>query len=589
LFLSVTLLRVLLSFATASEIPDWPPLLQQAYLKASNTAASNWFGFSVAISGETAVVGAFKESSDAVGVNGTQTSNTATNSGAAYVFVRMGTNWIQQAYLKASNAKRDDNFGIGIAIEADTIVVGASGEDSAARGSNGNENDNTAIDSGAAYVFKRSGTNWIQQAYLKPSNTATNAHFGARVAISAGTIVVSATGEQSGASGVNGNQSDRTMPGSGAAYVFVQDGTNWVQQAYLKASIPTPYAGFGLSVALSENSLIVGANEANSGAAYIFVRNGTNWSQQAFLKASNAEANDRFGDALTISGDTVVVGARWEDSASQVVNGDQYDNRAPQCGAAYVFVREGTDWTQQAYLKAWKGQANDSFGSSVALNGNTLVVGAYAENGGSNGINGDPEAVGGFDSGAAYLFVRQGTNWRQEAYIKTSAPGVGADFGWSAAISGDTVIIGAFNEGSAATGVNGDQTDNTAGSAGAAYIFSGVLGLPHLSAATRTKYSLTPLDILPGMVESHAERINNRGEIVGYCLPPSSSQATGRASLWKGSQVIDLGFQGGSSFATDINEPGQIVVNWDNQAVYDGTNKSYSADAERRSFHRHRY
>ena len=268
-----------------------------------------------------------------VGVNGAQTSNTATNSGAAYVFVRLGTNWVQQAYLKASNAEKEDNFGIGIAIEADTIVVGASGEDSAARGLNGNENDNAATDSGAAYIFKRSGTNWVQQAYLKASNTATNARFGARVTISGGTIVVGATGEQSGASGVNGDQSDRSVPGSGAAYVFVEDGTNGVQQAYLKSSNPMLYANFGLPPAISGDTLVVAApNEASSGrgvngtqnndrssgsgAAYVFVRNGTNWTQQAYLKASNADMNDAFGSAVTISGDTVVVGARGEDSGS---------------------------------------------------------------------------------------------------------------------------------------------------------------------------------------------------------------------------------------------------------------------------------
>ena len=125
----------------------------------------------MAVSGDTVVVGAIGEDSNATGVNGDQSDNSATDSGAAYVFVRSGTNWSQQAYLKASNTGAGDHFGISVAVSGDTVVVGAHGEDSNATGVNGNQSDNSAIDSGAAYVFVRSGTNWSQQAYLKASNT----------------------------------------------------------------------------------------------------------------------------------------------------------------------------------------------------------------------------------------------------------------------------------------------------------------------------------------------------------------------------------------------------------------------------------
>ena len=147
------------------------PIAQQAYLKASNTEASDFFGSSVAVSSDTVVVGAEGEDSNATGVNGNQLDNSELLSGAAYVFVRPpgGTTWSQQAYLKASNTGAGDRFGISVAVSGDTVVVGAYSEDSNATGVNGNQLDNSALSSGAAYVFVRppGGTTWSQQAYLK--------------------------------------------------------------------------------------------------------------------------------------------------------------------------------------------------------------------------------------------------------------------------------------------------------------------------------------------------------------------------------------------------------------------------------------
>jgi hypothetical protein len=161
------------------------------------------------------------EDSNATGVNGTQSDNSADASGAAYVFVRSGTTWSQQAYLKASNTGASDKFGYSVAIAGDTVVVGAYLEDSNATGVNGDGSNNSAINSGAAYVFVRSGTTWSQQAYLKASNTGANDLFGFLVAISGDTVVVGAYGEASNATGVNGTQSDNSASSAGAAYVFV--------------------------------------------------------------------------------------------------------------------------------------------------------------------------------------------------------------------------------------------------------------------------------------------------------------------------------------------------------------------------------
>jgi hypothetical protein len=199
------------------------PIAQQAYLKASNTGASDQFGTSVAVSGDTVVVGACAEASATTGVNGNQSDNSAPVSGAAYVFVRNGTTWTQQAYLKASNTGVEDYFGESVAVSGDTVVVGAFGEDSAATGVNGNQGDNSASIAGAAYVFVRNGTTWTQQAYLKASNTGADDYFGT-VAVSGDTVVVGAYYEASAATGVNGDQADNSVHGAGAAYVF----TRWV-------------------------------------------------------------------------------------------------------------------------------------------------------------------------------------------------------------------------------------------------------------------------------------------------------------------------------------------------------------------------
>ena len=177
---------------------------------------------------------------------------------------------------------------------------------------------------------------------------------------------------------------------------------------------------------------------------------------------------------MAVSGDTVVVGAENEDSNATGVNCDQSDNSAPTSGAAYVFVRNGTTWSQQAYLKASNTEASDNFGGSVAVSGDTVVVAARSERSNATGVNGDQSDNFATASGAAYVFVRNGTSWSQQAYLKASNTGAGDTFGVSVAVSGDTVVVGAEKEDSNATGVNGNQSDNSAVLAGAAYVFTGL-------------------------------------------------------------------------------------------------------------------
>ncbi len=418
---------------------------------------------SLAVSGDTMVVGSWREQGSATGVNGTP-DQTLFEAGAAFVFVRDGSNWVQQAYLKASNTESGDAFGTAVAISGDTIVIGAPGEDSNAIIINGNQSNNSAGNSGAAYVFVRSGTNWSQQAYLKASNTDAGDGFGISVAISGDTIVVGAFGEASNAGGVNGNQADNSVASAGAAYVFVRSGSAWSQQAYLKASTPKFDNRFGWAVGIATNTIVVGANRESSsatgingdaadnsayqaGAAYVFVRSGSTWSQQAYLKGSNTESGDQFGTSVAMAGNTIVVGAPEESSNATGVDGDQNNNSSFAAGAAYVFVRNGVTWSQQAYLKASNTKSSDRFGTAVAVHGDNIVVGAPWESSNAEGVNGNQNNNTRSQSGAAYLFNRNGTTWYHQYYLKAPPRYATSEkqFGGRLALTDAVVVIGSVN------------------------------------------------------------------------------------------------------------------------------------------------
>lgn len=488
-------------------------LIQQAYIKASNTGDDDSFGYAVAIAGNTLVVGAHQESGNSAGINGPD-NNLAFWAGAAYVYVYDGTNWTQQAYLKAAVPDSQDFFGNAVAISGDTIVVGAYGEASNATGVNGNESNNSLPFAGAAYVFVRSGTNWTQQAYLKASNTGQDA-FGWSVAISGDTVIVGANGEASNTTGVNGSQTNNAAGASGAAYVFVRNGTNWTQQAYLKASNTGSGDHFGHAVAIDADTIIVGAeaersdangidgnqtdnNVENAGAAYIFTRTGTNWSQQAYVKASNSGTNDYFGWSLAISGNTAIVGAYGESSAAMGVNGNQSDDSALLAGAAYVFTRSGANWTQQAYLKASNAEAGDTFGWCVGISGDHAVVGATGEDSFSSGINGDEgnASLPRDAYGAAYVFSRSGGVWTQAAYVKASNPDTSDLFGNAVAIHGDLIAASAYWEDSNATGVNGDEYSDFASRSGAVYVFGNMPPAPPSVPPSIISITVSPSQVL---------------------------------------------------------------------------------------------
>ncbi len=460
------------------------PIAQQAYAKASNTESEDGFGSSVAVSGDTVVVGAPLESSNATGVNGNGFNNYAPGSGAAYVFVRIGETWSQQAYLKASNTGEGDGFGWSVGISGDTIVIGAYQEDSNATSVNSSGSNNSASGAGAAYVFTRNGITWTQQAYLKASNAGAGDLFGSAVAVAGNTAVIGANREASQATGINGDSANNAAFAAGAAYVFVRSGTTWTQQAYVKASDTAAGAEFGSALGLSGESLIVGSPLAASGAgaAYVFTRSGTAWSQQARLQASNSAASSWFGQAVAISGDTVVAGAPGEASNATGVNGNQANTTATGAGAAYAFTRSGVTWTQQAYLKASNTAASDGFGRTVALEGSALIVGAPGEDSAATGIDGNQVDNAAASSGAVYVFSRVNGLWSQYSYLKASNTGALDEFGKALAIANGIVVVGAPRESSDASGVHGSQSSNSAPWSGAAYLFSiPVLGIPEIA------------------------------------------------------------------------------------------------------------
>ena len=405
---------------------------QQAYIKASNTEPADGFGERLALSadGNTLAVSAPTEDSNATGVGGDDSNNSASDSGAVYIYTRNGTNWTDQAYVKASNTAAGDRFGFDLSLSADgnTLAVGAPTEDSDAAGINGDESNDAAPDSGAVYLFARSGTNWSQQAYVKASNTEAGDAFGNTVALSGdgNTLAIAAWAEDSNAIGVNGTQLDNLAPQSGAVYVFARSGSSWSQQAYVKASNTGVGDRFGSDLSLSADggTLVVGAvfedsdasgingNQfsdaaTDSGAAYLFTRSGANWMQQAYVKPSNTGMGDVFGASVALSddGNRLAVSAPSEDSSALGLNGNQTDNASADSGAAYVFVRAGAVWAQQAYVKASNTEADDNFVSlALSGDGDTLAVGATLEDSIATGIGGNPSSNSALSSGAVYLY-----------------------------------------------------------------------------------------------------------------------------------------------------------------------------------------
>lgn len=406
------------------------------------------FGYRIALGGDGRVlaVGVPRDDASPTGITGDRSDPDA---GAVYVFTWGGTQWESQAYLKPRVLDPADQFGASVGLSAlgDTLVVGAPGEDG---GPGHDVEDNSVAGSGAAYVFKRHGTTWMLQDYLKAAKPGVDDGFGTAVAISAdgNTVAVGALGEDSRATGVDGDPLDNTLTDSGAAYVFTTDGMAWTQAAYLKAAHPDKADRFGEDLALSGDGAVlaigasgedsaalgVGGDQAdntatNAGAAYVFRRTAGAWAQEAYLKASNSGTSDGFGLHVALSGlgTTLVVAAPFEDSA----NAHQTDDSIMDSGAAYVFGFDGAAWTQRAYLKSPTPTVSDQLGQAVAISADGHVVAVSAPNDDGVAMNG----------GAVYTFSDAAGPWQRAASVTAQTPAVGAQLGSSLGLSSDGSVL----------------------------------------------------------------------------------------------------------------------------------------------------
>lgn len=304
--------------------------------------------------------------------------------------------------LVASDGEEDDQLGYSIAVSGSTLVVGANLADS-----------ELLQNTGSAYVFVRDGNSWVQQQRLRASDAEPHDQFGFSVGIEGGTIVVGSVAD------------DDAGGSSGSVYVFARNGASWTQQQKLTASDAEANDQFGYSVGISANTLLIGANigdskmAEDSGVAYIFKNDGAHWAQQHKLAANDAETNSAFGSSVSIAGDHLIVGDYLNNSAGS------------NSGAAYLFTRNDTEWVQVQKLLANDGEAGDSFGYSLAISGETAMIGTPHHLNTSGG------------SGAAYAFVHDETKWTQQQEITASDAPKLDKFGRSVGISGEVAVIGA--------------------------------------------------------------------------------------------------------------------------------------------------
>lgn len=382
----------------------------QQRITAGDGGALDQFGFSVAISGDTVVVGSLL---DAVGGNFEQ--------GSAHVFARSGGVWVERARLSARDGGPRDEFGHGVAVSGDTIVVGSRKSDLG-----------TNEDQGFVAIFESAGGVWTETAKLTAADGAAGDLFGHAVAIDGDTVVVGAPLVDVG-----------PYASHGAVYVFTRTGNSWAQQAVLKPTDGFTADFFGLAVAVDGETVIVGASphdvggNMNQGAAYVYVRQGNTWVEQAQLTADDGVSYDEFGRSVAVSGDTILVG-----SLAGI------GTKAFQ-GAAYVFQRSGGVWTRQTKLIAPDGADNDRFGFAVALTGDTAAVGSFGDDVGAN-----------TNQGSVYVFTRQQGMWTSGSKLAASDGSTFDSLGYSVAISGDTIVAGA----------NGDDEGSNL-EQGSAYLF----------------------------------------------------------------------------------------------------------------------
>lgn len=356
-----------------------------------------------------------------------------TNAGALLIEKRaqsgieFGIGAIQQARLTASNPRQMDEFGWSVAIDQDIAVIGARNADPD-RGQGRIEN------AGAAYVFRYDGVSWVLEAQLTAADARPGDSFGVAVAISGNTIAVGASG-----------QDHNGFADAGAVYLFRRKGNAWNQIARLTAADPASEDNFGSAIALKGETLVVGANSKDllnlpdAGAAYIFISRGNSWDQKAKLLPIRPTAGGYYGTSTAISEKYIVIGETQANPFG--LRGD---------GSIYIYEGGGRNWALSEHISLDNGRRGDFFGNSVAIFGETLVVGALFRE-----VN---QIV---NSGAAYVFERSGSNWKFQAELFPPDAKDFDRFGEAVAISGTVIAVGAR-----------DKSQAGLSTAGAVYIFS---------------------------------------------------------------------------------------------------------------------
>lgn len=490
------------------------PITEQALLQPDRPAESHHFGASVAVSGDTAVIGAPDD-----------------GDGAAYVFTRTSNGWQQQTVLRASDAVNDAGFGLSVAMDGHTIVVGAPGASAAyvfthiggawmeqtrlrvgpvweqisfgqsvaidgdivVIGAPRQDNvDENIHDSGVVYVFTRANGSWSQTGKIRQLRDWSDRFFGSQVAIDGTTIAVSAF-----RSDVNTNPNYL----GDLVFVYVLWNETWALQDMLHPAAAVPGDQYGAALALSGDTIVVGAPYSavapHAGRAFVYTRSARDWTLTATLQAVNAAGRDSFGRSVAVSGDTILVGAPWADGASPL-NGSQ-------AGAMYMFVQVHGTWTERVILRPASSRQGDEFGGSVALSGDTIMAGApgFIDRttqaisagaamiwsrqgmirpasveagdafGASTAIAGDTMVIGAPaddgptnatpDAGAVYVFARAGGAWSQQAILRASNGEALDGFGASVAVDGTTIVVGAPDE---------DGPTNATWSVGTVYVFT---------------------------------------------------------------------------------------------------------------------
>lgn len=382
--------RDVASAAVETTVGETPPYREVATFAADDGDGRDGFADTIAVDGDTALVGA----------SGDDNSN-ARSAGSAYAFERDGGAWAQQAKLVTDDGGIRDKFGSSVDLDDDLALVGAPDEELGLEQTKG-----------AAYVFERSEGEWTQQAKLTPGESGPGV-FGRAVALCGDTALV-------------GDFADHNMDGkmAGEVYVFDRVDGEWIEGANFTSSDGDETDFFGQAVALGDDVALVTApgdddpNGERAGAAYVYERVGGEWTRQSKLAADDGNSGDNFGRAAALDGTTALIGAP--------LNGNSHN---PETGAAYIFERSGGTWTQQAKLTADERIQGRPFGSAVALDDSVALVGAPVE-----------DDVGGF--GVAFRFERTDGAWSLADSLHPRDRSETKLFGSSVALEHETVFVG---------------------------------------------------------------------------------------------------------------------------------------------------